>query len=227
MNTCFHFAGTSTILIDCGATALPGLKRLGLDPNAVDAVLLSHLHGDHFGGIPFFLLDAQFTSRRERPLAILGPEGCAERIARAQAVLFPGSERTEWRYPLDIREIAAGGSAPLAGMEVSAEAVVHPSGAPSLGLRIADGARVVAYSGDTEWTESLPVLADGADLFICECYAFARRAPYHLDYGTLAARRADLRAKRILLTHMNAEMLANRAGAAGFDLAEDGMTIEL
>jgi ribonuclease BN (tRNA processing enzyme) len=38
------------VLLDCGATALSALKRLGLDPGEIAAVFVSHLHGDHFGG---------------------------------------------------------------------------------------------------------------------------------------------------------------------------------
>ncbi|BBK35454.1 hypothetical protein STAQ_05320 [Allostella sp. ATCC 35155] len=80
--TCFHLAGPSgAVLIDCGASSMIAIRRFGVDPNAVDAVLITHLHGDHFAGLPFFLLDAQLTSRRTRPLAIAGP---------------PNSPRTGW-----------------------------------------------------------------------------------------------------------------------------------
>ncbi len=225
LNTCFHLAAGSRFLIDCGATALPGLKRLGLAPNDVEAIVLSHLHGDHFGGLPFFLLDAQFASRRDAPLVVAGPVGTAERVSRALEVFFPGSERTEWRFPLEIREIGPASPTEIGAAAVSAEEVLHPSGAPSLGLRIEAGGRTIAYSGDTEWTDRLAALATGADLFICECYAWTGRPPHHLDFGSLVARRGDLAAKRILLTHMNAEMLAHRHEVEGFDVAEDGMVI--
>ncbi|MGQ7792808.1 MBL fold metallo-hydrolase [Faunimonas sp. B44] len=187
--------------------------------------MLTHLHGDHFGGLPFFLLDAQFASRREMPLVVAGPVGTGERVRRALEVFFPGSERTEWRFPLDIREIGPASPTRIGGAAVAAEVVLHPSGAPSLGLRIEAGGRTIAYSGDTEWTDRLLVLAKGADLFICECYAWAGRAPHHLDFGTLAARRGELGARRILLTHMNAEMLSHRQEVEGFDVAEDGMVM--
>ena len=52
-NTCFHLvAGERTVLIDCGASAPVALRARSIDPNSIDAVILSHLHGDHFGGIP-------------------------------------------------------------------------------------------------------------------------------------------------------------------------------
>ena len=73
-NTCFHLTGARTnCLIDCGATSLVALKRLGIERNAIDLILITHFHADHFGGVPFFVLDAQFFSKRSRPLTIAGP----------------------------------------------------------------------------------------------------------------------------------------------------------
>src|SRR5919204_495218 len=82
------------VLLDCGASSLVAMKRLGVEPNSVDAVVLTHLHGDHFGGIPFLVLDGQF-SRRERPLLVAGPPGTRERVVQAMEVLFPGSSGVE------------------------------------------------------------------------------------------------------------------------------------
>jgi len=73
------------LLIDCGASSPVALKIHGLNFDRVDGVILSHLHGDHFGRLPFLLLDAQLVSRRERPLVIAGPPGNA-RANRPRAV---------------------------------------------------------------------------------------------------------------------------------------------
>jgi ribonuclease BN (tRNA processing enzyme) len=104
--------------------------------------------------------------------------------------------------------------------------VVHESGAPSYGLRIEYGGRVIAYSGDTEWTEALIELCDGADLFVCECNWFEERRPGHLDFGTLRDRREQFACRRLVLTHMGQEMLS-RVDALGVDAARDGLVVEL
>ena len=79
-------------VVDCGASSLIALKRAAIDPNEIDTILITHLHGDHFGGIPFLVLDGQF-SRRSRNLLVAGPPGLTERVTQAMEVFFPGSSR--------------------------------------------------------------------------------------------------------------------------------------
>jgi ribonuclease BN (tRNA processing enzyme) len=227
LQTCFLVsAGDERVLVDCGATALVAMRRFGVAPGTIDAVYLSHLHGDHFGGLPFLLLEAQFISRRERPLTIVGPPGTRERLEAALEVLFPGSGATPWRFPLSFVELDPLEPRSLGGITVSAYPVEHPSGAPAYALQLACNGCRIAYSGDTGWTEQLIEVASGADLLITECYAFDRKVSHHLDFQTLSSRRHELGAKRLLLTHMSQEML-DRLGGIDWETAEDGLLLEL
>ena len=229
LNTCFYLeTARATLLVDCGASAMPALKAQRLDPNSIDAIVLSHLHGDHFGGLPFFLLDAQFLARREKPLLIAGPPGARARIDALLEVFFPKSTGSKWRFPWRVEEIAPGIEADVLGHTVVTAQVIHQSGAPSTALRLSDGGRIFAYSGDTEWTDALIPIADGADLFICECYAFAGKLTGHLTWEVLKARLPDLRAQRIMLTHMNPTMLSrlDEVMDDGVMLAADGLVVE-
>src|SRR6476619_5574147 len=89
-NTCFWLeTAKATLLIDCGASSLVALKAHGLDHRRVDGIILSHLHGDHFGGLPLLLLDGQLLNRRARPLLIAGPPGTRARLDAALDVFFP------------------------------------------------------------------------------------------------------------------------------------------
>ena len=83
----------STFLIDCGASSLIGMRRLGLQPNDIDTVFVSHLHGDHFGGLPWLLVDALYVSNRTRPLVVAGPKGIAARFRRRPRRSIPTSPR--------------------------------------------------------------------------------------------------------------------------------------
>lgn len=229
-NTCFLVeTGGATVALDFGATALVSLKRLGLDPNRIDAILLSHLHGDHFGGLPFLLLDSQFGLRRETPLAIVGPVGTVARLKAAQEVFFPGSSENEWRFPVTVTELPCGLLQPVPGGEIRTFEVVHASGAPATAIRFSDGTRTLAFSGDTTWTESLIDAAQGADLFIVECYKADGAPPYHLAFTMIEAQRERLRARRIMLSHMSPEMLERipEAEARGYLVADDGLVLEI
>jgi ribonuclease BN (tRNA processing enzyme) len=225
--TCFFVrAGKDRFLIDCGATSLVAMRRFGVDPGTIDTVFLSHLHGDHYAGVPFLLLEAEFISQRVRPLTIVGPPGTRRRLLDAQELLFPDSGRMSWRFPLHFLEFEAGRTEICGGVAVTPFPVEHPAGAPSFALRFACQKRLIAYSGDTEWTESLIDVARDADLLITECYAFEPKARFHLDYGTLSARLPELGASRVLLTHLSRDML-ERLDQLNLEAAADGMTIDI
>jgi ribonuclease BN (tRNA processing enzyme) len=212
------------VLLDCGATSLVGLKRLELDPRTVDAVVVSHLHGDHFGGLPFLVLDQQFA-HRERPLLVVGPPGLGDRLRQAMEVLFPGSAAVERRFELRVGELSARRAVAVApGLDVFAVPVVHPSGAPAFALRLTCGGTTLGYSGDTEWTDALLEVSEGADLFVCEAYTVDRPLKYHLSYTSIP--RARLRCRRLVLTHPGPQVLERRA-ALQAELAEDGLVVVL
>lgn len=211
-------------LIDCGATSLVALKRAGVDPSSIDAVLLTHFHGDHCGGVPYLILDGQFT-KRERPLVIAGPPGVRERMTAVFEAALPTSSRTEQRFGMTYADL---GERPttIGPLHVVALPVAHLPETVPHGLRVEAAGRVVSYTGDTDWCDALRRLADGADLLIAEAYSFEKRIPQHLSHATLVAHRGDLRAKRVVLTHPGVETLARRTELA-WTLADDGTTIDL
>jgi ribonuclease BN (tRNA processing enzyme) len=228
LNTCFVLeTAKATLLVDCGATALPGLKGQGIDPNRIDAIIISHLHGDHFGGLPFFLLDAQFLARRERPLLIAGPPGTRARIDAALEVFFPKSTGSKWRFSWQVEEISLDTDSNVLGHTLRTTEVIHQSGAPSTALRLSDGERIFAYSGDTEWTDALLPIAAEADLFVCECFAYAGKLTGHMSWEILQTKIAALCAKRLLVTHMNPSVLAriDEIKTAGVLIAADGLQL--
>ena len=224
-NTCFHVTGPRiNFLIDCGASSLPALKRQGVSRDDIDLVLITHFHGDHFGGLPFLLLDAQF-SRRTRPLVIAGPEGIGTRLAQVMEALFENSSRTKQRFDLDIVTLSPSATARFGEVSVTPFAVVHgESGGPFLAYRIEAGGRVVAYTADTEWTEALIPLGRDADLLIAEAYTFDRAIKNHLSLKALEARLADIKPKRLILTHMSDDMLGR---AVPYETARDEMIVNI
>ncbi|MCL4766676.1 MAG: MBL fold metallo-hydrolase [Hyphomicrobiaceae bacterium] len=222
-------APQGTFLLDCGVTALIGMQRLRLDPNAVGCILVSHLHGDHFGGLVWWLLHSHYASNRTGPLTIAGPAGIRERVHAAAEAMFPGSAALELRYRLEYREFVNRAPLAIGGLAVTPFEARHPSGAPAHALRIETGGRCLSFSGDTEWVEDLVPCAKGADLFIIDCFGWDSDIGSHMSWKTISSRLDALVARRLMLTHMGPEMLARLGEVRDprFLAAEDGLVVEL
>lgn len=225
-NTSFHLMGARTnVLIDCGASSLPAMKRLGIDRNAIDTILLTHFHADHFGGVPFFVLDAQLVAKRTRPLLIAGPPGLPGWFERATAVAFPGERKLP--FDLTFHEVAIGQPNDVGTMRVTPFHVRHDDRAgPCLAHRIEVEGKTITYSGDTEWVDVLADAARGADLFVCECYMYEKPVRAHIALKVLEPHLPAIGAKRVILTHMSDDMLS-RLGGVTYETAEDGKVVEI
>jgi ribonuclease BN (tRNA processing enzyme) len=226
LQACILLTGSERpVLLDCGATSLVAMKRAEVAPSEIGHVLVSHLHGDHFGGLPYLILDGQFSGR-ERPVVIAGPPGVESRTAALMEASFPGSTAVKRAFTVDFVELEDRRSVQIGPASVTPFEVDHASGAPALALRVEYGQRTIAYSGDTAWTSRLLDASRGADLFICEAYFFEKQVKFHLDYRTAQRRLADHAVGRIVLTHPGADLLSRRADVE-WELADDGATITL
>lgn len=229
-HTCIRIdASTTSAIVDFGASSICGWKTLGLDFDRVDTVVISHLHGDHFGGLPFLLLDCQFRERRSKPLALVGPPGLRQRLESTFDALFPGVRKIAWNFDWHVEELCPRTPFERTGIRVETFEVAHDSSSVATGVRIADGSRVFAYSGDTTWTETLYDLSADADLFLLECFSGDVPVPTHMDWPTLTGHLAGFSARRIVITHMSTSALSRRAEMeqAGLVVAHDGQTFEL
>ncbi len=211
MQTSLHLVTDERqLLIDCGATTLIAMAQRNLDPNDISAIVLTHLHGDHFSGLIWFLLHAKHVGKRRRPLTIVGPVGTRERLDVAAEALFPGSALTHTDFAMNFLQHNEIAPLDVDGISISAFQVEHRSGAPPYALRLEHEGCVVAFSGDTEWTDRLFDAAALADVFICECFAHEHPTPGHIAWSTLREKLPKLTAKSLYLTHMGPSMLANK-----------------
>ena len=215
-----------TFLLDCGPTVLQSLKGLGRDPGDIDFVLLSHLHGDHFGGVPFLLMEYRYERQRIRPLVVYGPPGTERRARALFAALFEQSAKQPLPFSLHYEEIVPETPLALDGVRVASFAVPHARELVCLAYRVEVAGRTILYSGDSAWTEQFVSQSRGVDLFLCECSTYETRIDIHLSYQEIAARARDFGCRRLVLSHLGSESLRHLADLT-LECARDGMTLDL
>jgi ribonuclease BN (tRNA processing enzyme) len=215
-----------SVLLDCGATTGTGLVDLSIEREEIDAILISHFHGDHFSGIPLLLLACLYEDERKRPLSIAGPPGIEARVRALSAAMGHSLGDREWSFGIDFQELPIQGQAAVGPVEVRAFETRHQPDAKPHGMVIrSDGVRV-AYSGDTGWFDELPRQVAGSDLFICECTYASFDFAYHLNHDLLAARKDEFDCGRVVLTHLGKEM-TDRRGQCAFETADDGTVLKV
>ena len=194
---------TWRVLFDLGSGAFGPLQK-AIDPAQLDAVVISHLHPDHYLDLTGLEVFWAYNERTDLPqLPLYGP---AALPARIRAVMDRPDDVPDGvtDVPFGYRTITDGARLEIGPLSITARAVVHP--VESYGFRIEADGEVLAYSGDSDACASLEKLAAGADLFLCEAgYIEGRDDRFtgvHLTGRRAgeAAMRAGVR--RVVLTHI-------------------------
>jgi len=225
----FIEGGGCKILMEAGPTALCSMKRLGIKPAEIDLILISHLHGDHFGGLPFFILEYLWESPRRKGMVIAGPRHLEERTWRLFQTMFPFSrgdiERVKRQLKFVVLEPES--TRRIGKALVRTIRVPHMKRFKSLALRIELADRAIAFTGDSGWTDALVPFTAGADLFMCECTYFeSTELDFHINYPLIASKRASLDVGRMVLTHIGREVLDHNSEIK-LEMATDGMKLHV
>lgn len=229
--TCLHLqTEEAAFLIDCGPTSLTALKQLGISVSALSGILLTHAHGDHFGGVPFVLLDLMMAGRQQ-DFWVMAPQHLLEHVQAWNELCYPGIlEKAPFTiHWLPIEQEPR--SVPGTGIMIYPFAMNHQQSRLCQGYQVhLPEEKIVAYTGDTAWCDNLELLARDTDLFVCECSYVEPPPEYikHLSYQEIMAKKELLKTKHLILTHMGEEMLQKVAqGQIACDSAFDGLTIDL
>lgn len=225
LHTCFSIKAPHTnLLIDCGATAYYGIKKQGIKIDDIDTIVISHFHGDHYGGVPFLLLE-EAVRNREKPLTIISPPTGKERITRLLDQLYPESNVLN-KLNLIFKNYRIDGVLQADHLEIAAFPVEHAVDTLPHGLRLGVAGKIISFTGDTGWTPMLIELARDADLFICECNYYHSEVKGHMNYETLLVYDDQLLYKQLLLTHLGDEMIRHR-DQIRHPCAHDGLNVVL
>ncbi len=216
----------STFLVDCGPTTLLGMKQRAIDTGCLDFVIVSHMHGDHFAGLPFLLLEYMYENPRERPFVIVGPVGIEERVWTLFRTLYSDVHSKALPFPLRFEELIPEQPTVVADVTILPVRVPHQLEETALALQIGVGAKRVLYSGDTPWIDRFLGLAHDADLFLCECTAYARSMGRHIEFEHLRTLLPRITAKRLVLMHLGREM-RDHAASLGVECATEGLVIRI
>jgi ribonuclease BN (tRNA processing enzyme) len=219
-------AGETNFLLDCGTTTLLALKALGLSSDRIDFVAISHLHGDHFGGLPFLFLEYLYERPRTRPFLIVGPPGTKDRVWALYRAMYQELSERPLCFPLEFCELSPGQMQTLQGVDVFPFRVPHQERDISLGYRVSAGGKSLLYSGDCGWNEDLVQYSQGTDLFICECCYFHSQTTFHISYPRIAEESCRLGCKQLLLSHLGREVL-ERLDEVTLACAHDGLVVEV
>jgi ribonuclease BN (tRNA processing enzyme)/isopentenyl phosphate kinase len=214
------------ILLDCGPHALQALKASGRETTEVDWIVITHFHGDHFGGIPYFLLESTFQHQRSKPLTIIGPPGIENVVNELFTALYKREAARESPFPIIYKEILP--DQPFEESEIIIKAFFMNHTPEAQGYRLESKSTSIAYTGDTGWTENLIPLISDVQLAILECNFYQFQFETHLNWQEVL--QVYKLAERTAIIHLGAEMvseLSTLVGKKGLVIPLEGQTIKI
>ena len=185
------------VLLDMGNGSLGALARFS-DIYDIDAVIVSHLHVDHFIDLCSYYVALKYRpDGPSRQVAVWGPSDTGRRLVAAYGLR--GNENVTEEF--EIRDLEP--EFRVGPFTVRTTRVIHP--VEAYGIRVEAGGRVLAYSGDTGPTDRLVDLARGADVALFEAsFLNGPNNPVdlHLTAQEAAEHAARAGAERLVLTHL-------------------------
>ncbi|GIW21378.1 MAG: MBL fold metallo-hydrolase [Candidatus Sericytochromatia bacterium] len=213
-----------TFLLDCGPSTLSELRRRNINTDKIDFILNTHMHGDHYGGIPYLLLDLNINYKIESFL-VIGAEGIAERLNILQDLLYPGYGFEKFKFKMIFEELKPYQEINVDDIKIKSYPMLHSAYSYCFGYKIEYKNKSFAYTGDTGWTNEIINLSNNTDLFIIECSYYNKDIRNsHVSYKELLENINKINTKNILLTHLSKDAYDN-IDKISHAIAYDGMKI--
>ncbi|MFA5786895.1 MAG: MBL fold metallo-hydrolase [Actinomycetota bacterium] len=222
--------GHYSLWVDCGNGSLSRLQEF-IPLDAVDAIVLTHLHADHCVEIVPFYYALRYGKSTGRRIPVYAPAGAESYLG---ALLSAGSSKA-FEAILDFEHVGAGDALDIGPFKVQTYRALHP--VETLALRIESRGHVLAYSADTGPCPEVVEAARDADLFLCEAtFQDDDLSPpkLHLRASEAGALAREAGVSRLAITHVwgghdprpSLGQAAATFGGVTF-LASDGMSLEV
>lgn len=195
------------ILLDCGFTSPHQYFKDNQDPDKLDALWISHFHGDHFFGVPLLFLRF-WEMGRKQPLIITGQKGIQKKISQVMELAYPGFMR-KMQYDLDFVEIEPDEKRCVAGVEW--QTAVNEHSQRSLSVRLDMEGKSIFYSGDGHPTQDTEKLAKSCDLIIHESFWTDGNAYGHGSIQTSIEFAKKTGANHLALVHLSHIVRKNKS----------------
>lgn len=193
----------TNLLLDCGFTVPTQVWKHNDDKDLIDAIYISHQHGDHFSGLPALLL-RMWEGGREKELTIICQKGLKEKFKEFMDFVYLGF-MDKFKYKINLVEARNGETIKFNDLDLSFEKTVHSG--ENLAIKITDGKNVVAYSGDGSPKEG--GFYNNLDLLILETYLYDKEIIGHSTIVSAIKFAEDNNVKCLAITHINRDLRKN------------------
>ncbi len=214
----------SFLLLDAGPAVITLLKKQGVKPQNISEIYVSHLHGDHFLGLVFFVLEFMDLEPPKAPVSLFLPKDGEKHLEKLLSLTFPSILSKPWQAYFEISEETEGEMGKYYFNTFPAD---HQENARLLYLESEDYS--LGYTGDTG--PETPYLQDvlfSSDYLITECTTFEKVIPHHLTYKYLERQKKLIKSKQVFLVHTHEDMVENKQYISPpFKLVFDGEQIAL
>ena len=196
------YSGNQKILIDCGFTTPLALEQNKIESNEIDAVLITHYHGDHFAGLAVILLALKYTSLQKKQLIIIGAEDIKAKVYELINVLYPGSEKIF--KELDIKFKSITDLFKIGKTSIESIPMMHSEESLPFGFVLNYDSKKIGFSGDTCWHPGVERLINKSDVLFLECNLAKKGGKGHISVEELEeSELIQSRKKNIYLTHLS------------------------
>lgn len=208
------------LLLDCGYSSPPQIWKYTKDPNFIDAIFISHLHSDHYFGLPP-LLKRMVEEKRKKTLTIVCYKGEKKKIIQVLNFGYRGIQKNS-QYPINFIEVKPTQKIKYDELFLSFAPTIHSI--PNLAIRVAKGNISISYSGDGLITKKSEDLYIKSHLLVHDGYLFDRQSNAHSNMKQVVDMCQKQKIKKVAFTHIHREE-KNRIPAIKKKLTQKGLQI--